>query len=41
MVKVQPEGWLILPGAKLNGTNLSSICMNAGHEPGTVGNDTP
>jgi hypothetical protein len=24
-----------------NGTKLSHLCMNAGHEPGAVDNDTP
>ncbi len=24
-----------------NGTKLSHLCMNPGHEPGTVDNDTP
>jgi hypothetical protein len=25
----------------MNGTKLSHPCMNPGHEPGTVDNDTP
>jgi hypothetical protein len=29
------------PTTAPNGTKLSYICMNPGHEPVTVGNDTP
>jgi hypothetical protein len=30
---------LVDTGYQLNGTKLSHLCMNPGHEPGTVGND--